>query len=255
MRSTKFRFASAPLAIVSVLVGAQLLGQGVPEGAENVPLTYNSVMWAASNYEADENDGATRHKTFARRSDGSTVEVILERATDGALSETRRIVDLESGRKVFLDSAVNSITTTYLSTSQIDSLRNRRAPCGGPPVDSLLGYGVTRTTSVLPLSHTGPARLEILSAPELGCIDMERRAIIALENGAEGTLTLDRVVNVELGEPDESLFVVPAGYTEMSPSERLVARAASEAEKDLIVNDWFVQQADRGYYRLQRLEE
>jgi hypothetical protein len=171
---------------------------------------------------------------------------------DGTSNESRTVFDLDSARLTILDSALRSTTTTSLSGRAVETKRNRRQGCEGETVSNVLGYDVILRTVEPPIqipaaAKHGQMREESLIAPELGCLVMESRLIMTYHDGSERVVRSERVIDVQMGEPDASYFSVPKGYREMSPAARQSAlgRAVDLGSDEMLQNFEQVYQAHR----------
>lgn len=223
--------------VVSFFVTLKLVGQEQqPTYAANVPLVFTKITRAPG---VGESEGLSRG---VRRSDGSWAHAWYNIIADGTPSEARLILDLQEGRHVLIDSYLGSVTTSYLTDNTIES-HSRRPACDGEAVSNVLGYDVTRRVTPIVYPSGEQMRVEVLLAPELGCLEMERKTIAVGVDGTEHDIQVERVVDVHVGEPSQIWFNIPENYVEMSPEERI----GFLHRVDDLSGDAFVQTLERNY--------
>jgi hypothetical protein len=216
------------VALTSSLLSVQLFGQSRGQFAANVPLTYTAIMRDNRSLAPDRSDGDEYFIRGARRSEGSTARISLQVSEDGPPVESRTVFDLTKAQYVILDSALSSTTTTSLTDQAVKSKRDRRQGCEGEPVSKVLGYDVILRSFTPPIqipvaAKYGQMREDSLVAPALGCLVMESNLIMAYHDGSERVIRSERVVDVQVGEPDADYFSIPEGYRELSPAARMSA--------------------------------
>jgi hypothetical protein len=115
----------------------------------------------------------------------------------------------------------------------------RRSACDGETASSILGYDVVLRRTQLPYSSGEHVQVETYFAPELGCLELEKRTTLMGHDGEERAVQLERVVDVRLGEPADDWFKVPTDYSEMSPEEVMRAsNPGADLGVDKIVQNW-----------------
>lgn len=166
----------------------------------------------------------TEVRTFAVRSDGSTVE-LFHRPDPSGTGRTlyiRKIIDVQGKRKVVVDPFSES-TTTYPLQDKAVAFHAAKpiSACGGLQDGAQLGYPVARIEETLGPEDTGPMIDKIAVRAwlplKLNCIPIRRESVF-FKGGKELQHNLDSFVSVSEGEPDPSLFEVPTNYVERAPS-------------------------------------
>ena len=72
---------------------------------------------------------------------------------------------------------------------------------------------------------------ELWQAPELNCQVMRMNFVVQDQAGAVSFRETSEVAEIKKGEPDPSLFVVPANYVEHTPSEVAQTEMALDGEQ------------------------
>jgi hypothetical protein len=128
------------------------------------------------------------------------------------------ILDLSKPARLSVHSALKAVTTFHLDQRQADGAR-RQQSCDGDATairSTMMGYEVVsrQRPNDIPNLPSHIPDIEVWMAPALGCIRLEERW------NRDGRLTMIRQAeNIRLGDPDPSLFEVPADYTELSPMQ------------------------------------
>jgi hypothetical protein len=153
---------------------------------------------------------------FARNGHGSIVSVDLEAGAAGA----RQIIDLTNGRSVLVDPNAKSATVTPYR----GSMPGETGPCEarfysmiGAKVSVDRNGGQVADIPVERITVAGPDDrvMHILAAPSLRC------QMLGVTQSKGGRLLSRHVVEeLRIGEPDVSLFDVPAEYRVSQPSLR-----------------------------------
>jgi len=177
---------------------------------------------------AGESPTTLRTVVKALRSDGAHAESVL--GNDG--QHYGRNVTLPNERRtIAIDDTLRATTSWYISEQTAASLRRYSgdANCNNPLMskigeDTVLGY---RAYKYVNTDHSGGETLTATHwfAPDLECVALYE-SLDWESNGKTGKTTHE-VTTLTLGNPDQNLFVIPSGYTEMSPSQVANARAAS----------------------------
>ncbi len=208
-----------------------------------------------------------REVRIAKRSDGATVL----QATSVAWSRREVLIPREKLRVVIADH--QKLKTTYDSSKRpggSGARSEKAADCNPDPQHSaalgtemILGYRTYRYPHSYEQADGTMFEQHSWLSPDLGCIDLRTEVH---RRRADGTLigTFQRTaINVQRGEPDPSLFFVPADYREVRPSEfedtvlrdRVgQERGPAEAQRFAIprcMKDW-VDVMDRRYAALTR---
>ncbi len=159
----------------------------------------------------------------ATRADGSSMVMHLTR--DDRPDRWSTVTNLADGTQVTVEPVGQSTTTNGLSDAERRMMSlppTCPAPSGGAKT-TLLGCPVVLDRE----QHVfGAKKIEEPRwlAPSLGCLCLER-SYQTLVGGTLGGKTTETAISVTLGTPDPSLFKIPAGYTERSPSEAMAERA------------------------------
>ena len=129
------------------------------------------------------------------------------------------ILDLGKPARLTVHSAVKAVTTFPLDQRQADGYRRQRQSCDGGAAaikSTMMGYEVVRQQRqpCRPNIPNSFPDVEMWLAPALACIRLEETM------KEDGKVRLVRQAeNIRLGDPDPSLFAVPAEYTELSPMQ------------------------------------
>ena len=196
----------------------QVFGQRAEGPMEVPPLSYDTVE-----QQIDQNGNVVveTYTKHAVRRDGSTVRIMNYREADGTPTEMRQITDVSQGNDMWVNSGLEIVTTYLFESSAADWIRSQLqcARDSAAPRSTILGHEVVLETIASPI---GTQQAEIWWAPALGCI-----ALVETHTRVEDGMRLVRhVENLRLGEPDETLFMVPSSYEEASPAE--ASRLAGE---------------------------
>ena len=152
--------------------------------------------------------------------------------------EIRTIIDLPARRKVTIFPFAESMSTVALSDEGARHL-NTRHDClstrenqsidSSPTPGTILGYRVVKKIDTTPIDE-GLSRYEEWVSPALNCYLLRAADIDVTDPTAPVIRTQVEVVEIIPGEPDGSMFEIPADFTERSPEdiEREVARRKGE---------------------------
>jgi hypothetical protein len=162
--------------------------------------------------------GGIDYITVARKSDGSQVRFLPIQEPDGSFELPRNIFDV-SGKQVIVAPSIKSMTTYYVAPPHVAHYIAHFESCppaaAGPdaPRSSRLGYEVVEITTKTTNSR-GTQEVDRWVAPALNCF------VLAETNTSPfGSRNETEVINIFEGEPPDSWFTVPEGYTERSPSQ------------------------------------
>jgi hypothetical protein len=174
-------------------------------------------------YKADGSEYRRETHTLARQRNGSTVRVrSLATPGGGGAVEQRQVVDLDRREQIYIDGLTNSLTT-YPMTQRLTDYRRRFPQCT-PPEDpaakrTILGYEAYRFLSTS--SEPGRVvRYEEWRAPALACLTLLQTVFVGNTESELRVANVQTVLQVTEGEPAPSLFAVPTGYQERSPTAR-----------------------------------
>lgn len=168
-----------------------------------------------------------RTKTIIKgeRRDGSRASAL--EVLDSRPVGTRSVLDPRSGRRIAVDPTTESVTTYMLSPAEVAGLsgpvqcRPGEAGAGGTGV--ILGFPTIKQTHRVEAGFRSAVQ-ESWVAPALNCLPL-RVVTDVVDNGRPKAHIVEEAVSVTLGDPDPSLFAVPDGYTERSPSEVFAEKA------------------------------
>jgi hypothetical protein len=152
------------------------------------------------------------------------VQVEIRHPKEDSGTNLKIIVNPITKTRIVADDITRSVTTTYLSDPSAAKLQQKPTSCTedpNPEHSTLLGYDVLKVVDKVP-SDSGkmvPIRIRTESwvSPELDCLAL-KRSVYVTKDGPEVLTNLHEITNLVVGDPDPSLFAVPAGYTERSPS-------------------------------------
>jgi hypothetical protein len=153
----------------------------------------------------------SRTQTFAIRRDGSQVEVREE--VNGKPVNIRVVYDLAAKKRIVIDHARRSLTTYPLSDEYPRQLAG--APgcsTSGSPSEKALGFDVIRRVRTEDFRDQ-TVKISETIAPALGCYALQREDVIERHGVLYGR-QVTNVTAVVMGDPDSSLFQIPAGYAE-----------------------------------------
>ena len=181
--------------------------------------------------------------TEGYRSDGSVAYSMVHHAprlgdTPAGSARRREILDVASGKKYWIVSAIESLSSEPLNQTTLrhlatkpDCLAEKVKGWGTQTIEMdptpkyALGHRVIKKTVDVEPGPVGPdgateaSRIEEWVAPELDCFPLRRvDTYIAPTTGEEKVGMRYEVFAVIPGEPEEALFEIP-DYTERSPSE------------------------------------
>jgi hypothetical protein len=189
--------------------------------------------------------GGIDYVTIARKSDGSQVRFLPVHEPDGSFTLVRSIFDV-SGKRTNVLPSTKSVMTYYISPVHVGRRLARFESCPSAAEDpraqrsSRLGYEVVHVDT----SRTDPRGTEEDSqwvAPALNCF-----ALAETHTSETGARNEDEAISVFEGEPPDSWFTAPQGYTERSPSQ-VAAAYAARFPGQAFMSDQFLPLADRKY--------
>jgi hypothetical protein len=190
--------------------------------------------------------GGIDYITIGRRSDGSQVRFLPIQDPDGSFSLPRNIFDV-SGKQVTVFPDTKSVSTYYIDSGSVaDHIANfescpPEAENPDAPRSSRLGYEVVEITTQT-ITRRGKEKDDRWVAPALNCF-----AFADTYTGVFGSRNASEVINIFEGEPPDSWFAVPKGYTERSPSQ-LAAAYAARFPGHKFMPDWSAAMGDRSYF-------
>lgn len=167
---------------------------------------------------------ATRIETVAVRGDGSRAEFrhVPNPSGSGRTLYFNKITDVPGRRLVVVEPLGESVTTYPLNPKAVEFHATKPFDqCEGEPAGKIVGYDVmlAQTTRPLPPAR-GEIKIQAWLAPALDCFPLRRETSLFWV-GRDTQLTVESVVALIEGEPEGSLFEIPAAYVERSPSEAM----------------------------------
>ena len=220
MKSKLLRLAIVGIAAVSASSFMTAVVYGQVDKPRDIPaLTYDYVE---KHFDQEGKVVSETRSTHAIRSDGSSVEVhtnMLIPEPDGTPRELRMILDLSKLARLTVHSTLKAVTTFPLDQRQAEGARRERQSCDGGATaikSARMGYEVVSQRPIrdIPNLPSHFPDVEVWVAPALGCIRLEE----TMKRDGK-VVTLRQAENIRLGDPDPSLFAVPADYTELSPMQ------------------------------------
>jgi hypothetical protein len=165
------------------------------------------------------------------RADGSTVQARTAVFADGKAYTIRVIKDVSAKRRITIDEATRSITTTPLGKETLSRMKSPATNCSAPGLTraNLHGFDVFARADEDEGCQGCGSGVQ-WEAPELNCFPIRRQ-----RTNGKGWFYLREVTSVVRSEPAPSLFLIPEGYVERSPgqvfaeAERLVGRPLMSA--------------------------
>lgn len=188
-----------------------------------------------------------QYSTYARKSDGSEATITTVHDPDGKLIQLTAILDVPGQKQVQLEPITKSVSTYYLSMSQVRNLlpSNGCAGTAGQAAgkrSEILGFRVVSSHEERPFRHSDHETVDERLAPELNCFALQRSETLASGPHNEAT-----VIAVIKGEPPESMFAIPSDYIERSPS-RVSAEWSLKFPGAGLFKDSTAKLLDKGYY-------
>jgi hypothetical protein len=188
--------------------------------------------------------GLVQNITFARRSNGSEVKSITEPSPDNLqVGQLVSILDVSASTQITLEPFTKSIMTFFLSQKALDrAIDSNKCPTDLNDLNEhskILGYDVVRHREKWDVLATDDEWI----APDLACFSLKK--IFAASWGAWNRTT---VVSLTEGEPPTSMFDIPAGYVERSPSGLETAWSGIFRGSQFLP-DSSIRNMDQTYYR------
>ena len=167
----------------------------------------------------------TVQKYYGRKADGSSLHVVFFDGPDGQQKQRMELLDVAGSRRVIADGLTESITT-YGAEDDIRARRQKATECAqnGEPTDTTI-HGYNTVKMVQEFTTPGGRGLHIreVSCSSTRLFRPQGKTYRTLEDGP-GPLVLfqaSEVTTLVVGEPDQSLFVLPDGYVERKPTDVL----------------------------------
>jgi len=206
-------------------------GEWVPFTAAMVERSYSGSSTKPSNIE---------NYVYARRRDGSWVrDTKRQIMPDGGWGDMRVVEDYSSGSRTTVDPGTESLVTYPYSAKSVARLSAAPAACSADPNAqhaTLLGYD----TVIVRRNLAGPpgevTKATYWRAPTLNCFALKEVVTLECETCPPARNTREALL-VSEGDPSPTLFEIPAGYVERTPSQvfaefarRFPARPQTPAE-------------------------
>jgi hypothetical protein len=189
---------------------------------------------------------------FARRSDGSWVEVVTIESPHGETGELTSFWDVASGRQGYLEPFTRSAVTLYLAPGEMRDEINRSVSCPSAvnaitaEHERILRYDVVKITEQYRAPNNGSETIEAWVAPDLDCYHLRE-----FDSRSDGPHNEIEVTDLTEGEPPTDMFDVPPEYVERSPSQ-LSAEWAARFGEQFWRNESQAKRLDQRYYAHQR---
>lgn len=209
------------LAMVSAFPTGQLAAQEFLRAPRYVPHTATVVT---RYYDDAGSLKATIVSLRARRADGSLAKV--KELVRDEVSGVKLIVDTVAGQRVAVDPVTQSKTTYHMSPKAIlehEDFRQGACEKSGEEVEEIAGLEARKFRQEISQGNArlGPVWKTVVErwlAPALNCEPLRVDSHMVSPDGTLRGRTVDEVISVTLGEPNQSLFEVPE-YPEKSPSQ------------------------------------
>lgn len=228
MKPTSVKSGAALLTTIILVAATQIHGsqrQATPLTAE-IEETF---------YKPDGQFSKVQRSIVAVRSDGSHLEIVFGAAPDGRPVQQTRLLDVPAARRLVADELTKSLTTYELKPAAVESYRIQGGTCHAD-ADSerrtLLSHEALRLTKQHGEDRGAGIRLSSESwiAVKLNCLPLQETILATQAGNSPRVTSVRQVKSVVVGEPNASLFEIPADLIERSPSavmaeyERLVPR-------------------------------
>lgn len=161
----------------------------------------------------------TYHSTYARRPDGSSVEIRRITDPEGKVREQRTIIDLPRRLRIVVDGLTESVTTYALTGPEVAAYTQQPACApSGPERSRLLGWDTVRIEESVKTAKGTELRVEKWVAPGLHCLPL-RESVFVAHAGAPFQLASEvEVISLQRVDPPAQWFKIPAGFAERAPS-------------------------------------
>ena len=178
--------------------------------------------------------------TIAVRSNGSyarkSIKILPNKPKGSKELVMREIRDTSSQQQISLETSTNSKQTFPINAQRLQSMTRPTDPaCAAnlpsdtsvdrsPQPASILGYPLVKLTSISSRGM-GQITVERWVAPALNCEDLKDVTTAVIASKSLKAVTTVETLSIAPGEPDLTLFEVPADAVERSPSEMLLEYA------------------------------
>jgi hypothetical protein len=230
-RATMVAFGSVGVAAICFFIGRNLEFVRIAR-AQTVVAPYQLQMEI---YTFQDNPAGQLlvKETKARRTDGATV--LTEDILLPIGERTSRKITYADGTILSLNDSIAAKTTCHLASSSAvaaykEQLINPPRACIGAAGETLKGYAKVLGQDVAVIESASSSN-EILTrwvAPALGCLTLQYRVELKLDDGSRTLQAEGRPVSLQIQEPDPDLFESGPTYTELAPSARIHKLLTSE---------------------------
>ena len=213
----------AALAVLLSFEGAPHV-RSVVFAASPVPITPFTAQTTEIEYDNDGIQKSIELRTTAVNASGVQVDTLD--TLDGRNVGNSIILDLNKGVRTSLDPATESTTTYPMNSKAVAVARQILNSCVDSPRAehrSLWGH-VTFKKIDDRQAGTSSFHTESWLAPDLNCFPLES-TVVVFRSGVRMGQKSKQVTSLTAGEPAASLFVVPPGFIERTPSEVLAELA------------------------------
>jgi hypothetical protein len=217
---------------LSILVVATaavcVLGTVTVIAQSTVPVAFSAELVSTLYKYPSGEFGLSKKETYIRASNGNYAKISRDTLNkDGEEYNVRGVWNVVARLAFTVDERTRSVSSVPYSDAAINANKQSRS-CGyNLPAESmyLLSHEVFKSTGTVISFSGGEKRYdEDWIAPDLGCYSLKRVTFRQKPGQPLIGATVTEVTRVTIGEPDPSLFDVPAGYAERSPSAILTLR-------------------------------
>jgi len=210
--------------------------------ARPVPITPFTAQTTEAEYDNDGIQKSIELRTTAVKASGVQVETLD--TLDGRHVWNSTILDLNKAVRISLDPATESATTYPMNSKEIVTARQILNSCADSPGAehrSLWGHMTFKNIDDRQ-AGTSSFHTESWLAPDLNCFPLEV-TMVFFRSGVRIGKKSKQVTSLTVGEPAASLFVVPPGFVERTPSEvfaelaRRTGTPCTECAKAAVLDD------------------
>lgn len=169
-------------------------------------------------YDAAGVEGYHEYKVEAVRSDGSSAWYAWRPGPDGRQRRMGAIYDVTNRRVTDVDGMTESTTTMRMTEGELEFRKRVDHSCSSATEHwNILGEDVTKVHTDHGRAAEKSSQSTEWKAPGLDCYVLSSSFVLSTPTGSPKTD--DETLFVLRGEPQASLFEVPAGYKELSPAQ------------------------------------
>lgn len=213
-RATSFLLVSVVALLVSGWVG--YVAQSQP--LQSLSLTPFVAQGRLQDFAVNGKTPGPREYLIAHRADGSYVLSFSVPSPTGEFANSVHILDLPAQKSISLEPFTQSSRTYYLSAEEARKRVKQRRGCDDASIQEQIN---TRRTASRMLNHdvvritrkTLTATVSAWVVPALDCL-----AVDETESFSSGAHNVRWLENIQAGPPPQSLFEIPPGYVERSPT-------------------------------------